>query len=167
MTHSPFYIIDRRQFWRSTVFHVIDIRNCYLKWKRQQREADGLRKFSAVDKNSWAVFSIHMTCSRRTCYELSKQPNSIFRDCSEHKAFQVTSVLVTVHTVDATLSRYLRSSGRVGLDFSLTLVISWGVELPYWFYPGFFIIQFQTFANNGAVALSFILSPEPISIVLR
>jgi len=54
-----------------------------------------------------------------------------FRDCSKHKAFQATSVLATVHTDDATLGRYLKSSGREGLDFSLTLVISWGVELPY------------------------------------
>ena len=54
-----------------------------------------------------------------------------FRDCSERKAFQATSVLATVYTDDATLGRRLKSSGRAGLDFSLTLVISWGVELPY------------------------------------
>jgi len=54
-----------------------------------------------------------------------------FRDWSKHKAFQATSVPATVHTNDATLGRYLKSSGREGLDFSLTLVISWGVELPY------------------------------------
>jgi hypothetical protein len=90
-----------------------------------------------------------------------------FRDWSEHKEFQATSVLATVYTGDATLGRFLKSSGKEGLDFSLTLVISWGVELPYWFYPGFFIIQFQTSANNGAVAVSSILSFEPINIVLR
>ena len=71
-----------------------------------------------------------MTCSRRAWYELSKQPNSIL-ETSEHKASQATSVLATVHTDDATLGRCLKSAGRVGLDFSLTLVISCGVELPY------------------------------------
>ena len=54
-----------------------------------------------------------------------------FRDCSEHKAFQATSILATVYPVDTTLGRFLKSSGREGLDFPLTLVISWGVELPY------------------------------------
>jgi len=64
--------------------------------------------------------------------ELIKQTAKFnFRDCSEQKAFQVTSVLATAHTDDVTLGRCLKSFGREGLDFSLTLVISWRVELPY------------------------------------
>jgi hypothetical protein len=63
---------------------------------------------------------------------LIKQTNKlIFRDCSEHKAFEATSVLATVYSHNATLGRRQKSSAREGLDFSLTVVIKWGVELPY------------------------------------